>query len=609
MRRTIALAGAVLLLGARGYAIIDPNFTPRHLVEQADVIFAGRLSPDAGGDGWRVAVEMQIRGEVGKSQALSLAGCNKDHVEDIRKHLRSNQAGPVVVYSGTLKEQKRSYLHLGGQWLDVRSEGKDSWAVKGYAPGMSGTYAGGTDKLILMSRYLAYDPNAHVPVTAGIRWIENVKVADVPGAVAGLAAVELPPADKKGRQLVHLFVACDRGDRLYRPKEGAEALEDVTAAAGLQTRSRCFLWTDLNGDGLADLVSWDGTHVAAHLADATGRLAPAAKLKAKLEADCLALAACSAGGKPGVLISTQGTPLLWSADVQAGWKAAALPGGLENLGQASACVVGDLDGDGFADILQPCGGGAAFWKGAAGGFAKPVARKVATGGGLARVAVGDFDEDGSLDVFLSGPERNTLWENDGSGRFAEVFRFSGSLSYKCPPGAAGVEATDLNHDGRTDLCFIAETSDLRYHWNRGFRAFAEEGEVRLPGTETEPGRPPLGQRALAVGDFNRDGSLDLAVMVSNGQLRCYYNEQMDQPALRLRLPKGAAGPVTVSCWMGGKYPVCTGTAVVSGHSPATYVTARYRGKVIVRYVLPGKGKRELPVVVEEGARDVVLPMK
>ena len=48
-----------------------------------------------------------------------------------------------------------------------------------------------------------------------------------------------------------------------------------------------------------------------------------------------------------------------------------------------------------------------------------------------------------------------------------------------------------------------------YHFNRGFRYFGEEGRLRLTDVEAE-NEMAVGQRACAIGDFNRDGYLDLA---------------------------------------------------------------------------------------------------
>jgi len=448
-----------------------------------------------------------------------------------------------------------------------------------------------------MVRYLVDDADADVPVSLGVKWASYVKVGSVPGEIAGMAAVELGKAGK-----VHLFVASAAGDKLFRPK--GEEFEEVTAAAGLDTRSRRFAWLDVDGDGLADLVTWDGQTLSVRSGGSDGRFKAAARFSLPL-GECLGLAPCSTGGRPGVLVSRTDSPLLLLADGK-GWKQVELPRGPKDVGQPSPCIVADLDNDGFADVLQPGESGGTLWRGKAGGFAAPVHVNVATGGGPALAAVGDFGQNGWLDVFLAGREKNTLWENDGRGNFREVFRFGGSLSYKCPAGASDVQVMDLNHDGRQDICLTYEQSDLLYHFNRGFRAFGEEGELRLPGIQTTPGGPRLGQKAAATADFNGDGSNDLAVLFTNGDLYCYFNDRMSMPGVRLRLAPGATGPVTASCWSGEKFTTCTGTLPVPGHSPATYLGIRAPGECKIRYRLPGQGEQEKKVMVEDGPKEVLL---
>jgi len=366
---------------------------------------------------------------------------------------------------------------------------------------------------------------------------------------------------------------------------------------------------DVDLDGAADLVSWDGRALSLRKAGAGGAFADAAKgWSVALEAECLGIAPCPVAGKPGVLLSTPGRPVLLTAGAK-GWRKSFLPDAgklASRLGLASACIVADLDNDGFADVLQPGAAGGVLWRGKAGGFAKPVASAVTAGHGGAVAAVADFNADGALDIFLAGSETNSMWENDGKGGFRDRFSGCGSISYKCPGGASDVEAADLNHDGRPDLCVAYAKRDLLYHWSRGYGAFGEEGEVRLTATRVEPGKPAPGQQAVGVGDFNNDGSDDLAVVLTDGQLHCYFNDNMDMPGLRLRLPKAAAAVATASCWMGGKHPFCVGTAVVSGHSPAAYVAARHPGKVTVKWRMPGKGPQTKVVKVEDAPLDVIL---
>jgi hypothetical protein len=221
-------------------------------------------------------------------------------------------------------------------------------------------------------------------------------------------------------------------------------------------------------------------------------------------------------------------------------------------------------------------------------------------------AVADFSADGWLDIFLGGENKNTLWESDGKGGFADVFNRSGSTSYKCPAQPSDVRAVDLNHDGRQDLCIVYRDRDILYHWNRGFRCFGEEGEVRLANRAQDAGQERIGQKALAAGDFNGDGSDDLAVAHADGLVEVYFNDEMDSPGVRLRLAKGATGPVTASLWRGSTYKVCLGAAAAPGHSPATVLWARFPGECTVRYRLPGGQAQDRKVKVADGPAEVVL---
>ena len=600
MTRGPACAAILFAVSATGLGIINPRFTPRHLVEEADLVLAGPIQATANPLEWQLAAATQIKGKAAASHVLSLADCSKDHVGDIQQALKANAKDPAILFSGTLNEERRAYLHVAGLWLDVKAAGDGRWSVTGYAPQMSGTYAGGTDMLIRMCKHLAENPDADVPVAAGVRWMAHAKAGNVAGDIAGLAAIEFPALGK-----VCLFVGSSAGDRLFRAK-GDDALEDITAAAKLDTKSRRFAWLDVDGDGLADLLSWDGSATSVRLAGADGTFKPS-PASPTLGSDCVALAPCSTDGRPGLLISTSAAPVLLAANAKGEWSKTDLAAGAQDgLGRPSPCVVADLDNDGFVDILQPGEAASVLWRGKAGGFQPHARCPVATGGGTAAAALGDFSQDGLLDLFLAGPERNTLWENDGKGGFRDVFRHSGSMSYKCPAGATDAKTMDLNHDGRQDLCLVYPEGDLLYHWNRGFRAFGEEGEVRLPSPQADAGQPRLGQRALAAADLNADGSADLAALLTNGDLIVCFNDQAGIPGVRLRLPKGTTGPVTASAWIGEKHPICLGALPVPGHSPATFLCTRYPGKATVRYRLPGRPEQTLTVAVEDSPKDALL---
>jgi hypothetical protein len=194
-----------------------------------------------------------------------------------------------------------------------------------------------------------------------------------------------------------------------------------------------------------------------------------------------------------------------------------------------------------------------------------------------------------LDIFLGDAERLQLWENDGHGTYREVARFAGSLNYKAAPGATACLATDLNHDGWTDLALFYEVDGLVYHFNRGFRCLGEEGGLKLSDLDEPPAVPSLGVQDCAAADFNGDGSVDLAVVFGDGSVYVFYNSLMDLPSARLRLAQGQAGPVTFSVWRGESAGDCRGVwCVGDGHAQLSHLGFTKAGRCILKWALPGQ---------------------
>ena len=230
---------------------------------------------------------------------------------------------------------------------------------------------------------------------------------------------------------------------------------------------------------------------------------------------------------------------------------------------------------------------------------------IKSGGSPAQWCVGDFDTDGRLDLFLSGSATCELWENAGDARFRPVIDYAGSLQYKTEPGAAKCLATDLNHDGRPDVALLYAKGYFQYHFNRGYRCMAEQGQLRLamddPPQEKQDGPGPL---RGTTGDFDGDGALDLAVAFSSGEIRCFFSKERDAPGVWVRLPRGRTGPVTVSVWQGDAYPVCVGTYLIEGHSPPTYVSLRRAAPCSLKWRWPGGPLRTLRA---EAGESITLP--
>jgi hypothetical protein len=630
----LASAGAVaalLLAATNARGLIDIKFTPVHLVRASQSIVAGRLVAAEAGL-WRFEPTDAIKGEAPPATVLNLAACDMGQVEDIRKLLAQNASGPAasgqpgpagcpaLLFVGSRTAGKRAFLHVAGAWLALKAGdparpsavlgAPGRWDVDGLDARMTAVYAGGTDMLIRMSKYLVSDPAASVPATVGASWMKDkCPLGTVDGEIAGMEAVQLA-ADRR----THLFVASGDGDRLFRARPNDEAFDDVTAAVRLDTRSRRFTWMDLAGDGRAGLVTWDGTAVAVRGLGEDGTFRPLPGAPFPLAGECLGLAAASrpTDGTPAILVSTPGLPFLLWRDPTGAWRTTPLPDG-EAVGRAgratTACVVADLDNDGFYDVLQPRDKGGVLWKGQAGGFAAPMPSSVVCADAGGRFALGDFNQDGFLDVFVAGPTRHELWENDGRGGFQAVSQGAGSLGYKVGAGLSGCQVADLNHDGRPDLCLLYARDSFTYHFNRGFRCFGAEGGLSLSDATGVAG-PAAGQKACAVADFNGDGSLDLAVALLNGQVYCYYNDASNKPILRVGLAKGVSGPVTVGVWRGEKSPICSGLAPVHGAAPWTCFCLPDAGECTLRWRAAGRPERArtlpAPDSLPEGGLEVLL---
>ena len=89
-------------------------------------------------------------------------------------------------------------------------------------------------------------------------------------------------------------------------------------------------------------------------------------------------------------------------------------------------------------------------------------------------AVGDFDNDGRVDLFVAGVYRNTLYRNLGGGRFEDVTAKSGIRSDRWPVTAGW---SDYDNDGLLDLWVVNysnfSTKDPRFCGDvaRGIRVY------------------------------------------------------------------------------------------------------------------------------------------
>ena len=140
------------------------------------------------------------------------------------------------------------------------------------------------------------------------------------------------------------------------------------------------------------------------------------------------------------------------------------------------------------------------------------------------ITVGDFNNDGFFDFFITGIDENALLQNDGTNHFTEV---SAENNITGTGWAWGTHFADFDLDGDLDL-FIAN--------GYKFATRSEEKNVYYKNLKTEGGigfedysaQTNLNENTISVEaidfDYDNDGDLDLFVTNSNSASFFYENK-------------------------------------------------------------------------------------
>ncbi len=139
------------------------------------------------------------------------------------------------------------------------------------------------------------------------------------------------------------------------------------------------------------------------------------------------------------------------------------------------------------------------------------------------VAVGDFDGDGKLDIYVTNfaDDYNTLYQNQGGLIFRDVTYAAGLGFPTWQDLAWGTFFFDFNNDGLPDL-FAAnghiypqvERYQTGSHFLQPNRLFLNAGQGKFKEAGSEPGSAlaaAFSSRGAVYADFDNDGDLDVAV--------------------------------------------------------------------------------------------------
>ena len=124
----------------------------------------------------------------------------------------------------------------------------------------------------------------------------------------------------------------------------------------------------------------------------------------------------------------------------------------------------------------------------------------AVGASPLSVAVGDFNRDGKLDLAVANGNNVSVLLGNGNGTF------QASVNYAVGTGARSVSVGDFNGDGKLDLAVANVSSgNVSVLLGNGDGTFQTAVDYSVL----------TGPTGVAVGDFNGDGKLDLAVSLGN----------------------------------------------------------------------------------------------
>jgi hypothetical protein len=560
------LAAAVVLLATgRASAIIEAMYPLSRVLDESTNILVGRIEKV---DNKALTIVMRVDAAIKGKAEYEVVNINVGlGPQPQQRWLMDVQEpkGPALLFYKREGAGIAALVHHNGYWWQLfatdepNNRDKVWWRFSHVETRMNRTWNGPTAELVktveavLAKKIKAPAPNPNVPqLKVEGRGPRKARPVD-PALKDGFAQQSSYPAssggETRGVSLVDVdgdgrldIYACRTNGDLLLLNIGDGKFRDVTKQWGIAGGSRSATWADYNGDGRPDLVTCNFqlfTNLGDKLRDDTALL-PQPSAKAPEGAGWIDY---DGDGRPDILITNGGEGIVLyrntgEADkpfVDVSQEAGLGKGGFGH-DNGDFISLFDFDGDGRQDLYYNLGEGALARCGRDGKFARrdKSALALVGGSGYKRgLACGDYDNDGTMDIFMPAGSKGCLYHNCGDGTFKDVYGDGDDLAMTDEASFAAAFG-DVNGDGLLDLAVC--------HAGGPTRLYLGNGRGQFQNVSLQVGVEKIvGAKSVAIGDLDGDGAPDLVLSLDDKVIVCHNSIALPQ-GRRWATVVPAAGP-------------------------------------------------------------------